>query len=76
MSYLRVTRKVGDAVYCSIAGKPLVTVFVDALLPDGAVRLGFEADRSVDILRDNARVRREGNEQREPDESEEINGNR
>jgi carbon storage regulator CsrA len=65
---LLLTRKVGESVTCSVDGVPLVTVKVLELWPNGQVRLGFEADRTVAILRDNAVSRRADDEK--------VNGNR
>jgi sRNA-binding carbon storage regulator CsrA len=66
-------------------GAVLVSVMVLELLPGGLVRLGFDADKSVSIVRDNAK-RRDGNGNRESsnndaqdeggDDDEEHRGNR
>jgi carbon storage regulator CsrA len=74
-------RKVGESVDISRAGQPLVTVKVMGFLPNDQVRLGFDADRSVTIMRDNAINRRyndEPNDKEEGDEGEGegANGNR
>jgi len=75
---LILTRKAGESVDCSRNGVPLLVVKVLALLPNGVVRLGFEADRSVSILRDNAltRIEEQYDENSGDGFATETNGNR
>jgi carbon storage regulator CsrA len=55
---LILTRRVGESVDLSIEGLPLASVKVIAFLPNNQVRLGFEADRRVTIMRDDANDKR------------------
>lgn len=53
-------RKQGESVDLTDrrTGKVLATVKIMETLPDGSIRLGFNAGRDVIIMRDNAKQRR------------------
>jgi sRNA-binding carbon storage regulator CsrA len=72
---LMLTRRKGESVDLCVDGAVIATVKVLELLPDGVVRLGFEADRSVDIRRDNMVKTRSREDGYESDENETF-GNR
>lgn len=70
---LRLTRKKGEAVYIRTNGKVIAVVRVLDFLPNDTVELGFDAERSVDITRDNMRKEKDhGSSQIDGDK----NGNR
>lgn len=60
---LMLDRKRGESVDLNdrASGRLLCTVKVLEVLPDGSVRLGFNADHAVHIKRDNMRSRKDGN---------------
>jgi sRNA-binding carbon storage regulator CsrA len=72
---LMLTRRKGESVDLidSASEEVLATVTVDAFLPNGVIRLGFNARGDIRIVRDNA-IRRHGNGASE--EESEVNGNR
>jgi sRNA-binding carbon storage regulator CsrA len=47
------TRRRGETVDLKVAGRVIATVKVLEFLPNDQVRLGFDADRTVSIERDN-----------------------
>ena len=61
------TRRVGEAVDLSIDGRILATVKVLALLPNNQIRMGFDADPAVTIMRDNAKRRMDDGEETDTD---------
>ena len=58
---LLLTRKEGESVdlHDTRTNEPIATVTVCALLPNGVIRIGFEAPPHVRILRDNAKNKEE-----------------
>ncbi len=69
------TRRRGEFVDLLVGGEVICVVKVLEFMPDGiTVRLGFDADRQIDITRDNIKERKDGYEESEGES--ESNGNR